>query len=106
MSKLGNKNSLRQTIEFLHSIKLIRTDLKPENVLLTSWDEREVKLYSGDDIKVPAAPHIKRGPKYITILMLWGVLCKQLIVVQSTNDMHTEPFEPPPSAPKEMLYDL
>ena len=98
MSELGNKNSLRQTIEFLHSIK--------QNVLLTSWDEREVKLYSGDDIKVPAAPHIKRGPKYITILMLWGVLCKQLIVVQSTNDMHTEPFQPPPSAPKEMLYDL
>ena len=64
MSELGNKNDLRQTIEFLHSIKLIRTDLKPENVLLTSWDEREVKLYSGDDIKVPAAPHIK-GDKNI-----------------------------------------
>ncbi|CAN0163964.1 unnamed protein product [Ascophyllum nodosum] len=50
---------LLQAIEFLHSIKLIHTDLKPENVLLTSWDEREVKLDSGDVIRVPAAPHIK-----------------------------------------------
>lgn len=48
-----------QAIEFLHSIKLIHTDLKPENVLLTSWEDRDVKLESGDVIRVPANPHIK-----------------------------------------------
>ena len=64
VSELGNKTSLGQTIEFLHSVKLIQTDLKSENVLLTSWDEQEVKLYSGDDIKVPAAPHIKGDKIY------------------------------------------
>lgn len=48
-----------QAIEFLHSIKLIHTDLKPENVLLKSWEEREVTLDSGDVVRVPANPHIK-----------------------------------------------
>ena len=56
---IGQRKSLGQAIEFLHSIKLIHTDLKPENVLLTSWDEQEVKLDSGDVIRVPAAPPIK-----------------------------------------------
>ncbi|CAN0451445.1 unnamed protein product, partial [Hapterophycus canaliculatus] len=46
-------------IEFLHSIKLIHTDLKPENVLLKSWEEREVTLESGDVVRVPVNPHIK-----------------------------------------------
>lgn len=48
-----------QAIEFLHSMKLIHTDLKPENVLLNSWDDREVTLDSGDVIRVPVNPHIK-----------------------------------------------
>ena len=48
-----------QAIEFLHSMKLIHTDLKPENVLLKSWQEREVTLESGDVIRVPANPRIK-----------------------------------------------
>ena len=59
VSGLGNENCLGQTIEFLHSIKLIHTDLKRENVPLASWDERELKLDSSDVIRVPAAPHIK-----------------------------------------------
>ncbi|CAM9774353.1 unnamed protein product, partial [Ectocarpus sp. 13 AM-2016] len=40
-------------VEFLHSIKLIHTDLKPENVLLKSWEDRSVTLESGDVIRVP-----------------------------------------------------
>lgn len=40
-------------------MKLIHTDLKPENVLLKSWQEREVTLDSGDVIRVPANPRIK-----------------------------------------------
>ena len=40
-------------------MKLIHTDLKPENVLLKSWQEREVTLESGDVIRVPANPRIK-----------------------------------------------
>ncbi|CAM9613449.1 unnamed protein product [Scytosiphon promiscuus] len=50
---------LLQAIEFLHSIKLIHTDLKPENVLLKSGEEREVTLESGDVVRVPVNPHIK-----------------------------------------------
>ncbi|CAN0385270.1 unnamed protein product, partial [Ectocarpus sp. 13 AM-2016] len=37
-------------VEFLHSIKLIHTDLKPENVLLKSWEDRSVTLESGDHV--------------------------------------------------------
>ncbi|CAN0457738.1 unnamed protein product, partial [Ectocarpus sp. 8 AP-2014] len=37
-------------VEFLHSIKLIHTDLKPENVLLKSWEDRSVTLESGDPV--------------------------------------------------------
>ena len=40
-------------------MKLIHTDLKPENVLLKSWEDREVTLDSGDIIRVPVNPHIK-----------------------------------------------
>ncbi|CAN0415897.1 unnamed protein product, partial [Laminaria digitata] len=40
-------------------MKLIHTDLKPENVLLKSWQEREVTLDNGDVIRVPANPRIK-----------------------------------------------
>lgn len=43
----------------MHSIKLIHTDLKPENVLLKSREEREVTLESGDVVRVPVNPHIK-----------------------------------------------
>eukprot|EP00903_Cladosiphon_okamuranus_P010660 g10078.t1 len=50
---------LLQAVEFLHSIKLIHTDLKPENVLLKSWDDMDVTLDSGDVIRVPVNPHIK-----------------------------------------------
>ncbi|CAN0062290.1 unnamed protein product, partial [Ectocarpus fasciculatus] len=46
-------------VEFLHSIKLIHTDLKPENVLLKSWEDRSVTLESGDVIRVPVNPRIK-----------------------------------------------
>lgn len=51
-----------KAIEFLHSIKLIHTDLKPENVLLRGWEERTVTLDSGETIRVPASPHIKGKP--------------------------------------------
>lgn len=50
---------ITQAIEFLHSMKLIHTDLKPENVLLKSWEEREVTLESGDVMRVPVHPRIK-----------------------------------------------
>ncbi|CAN0289182.1 unnamed protein product [Ectocarpus sp. 12 AP-2014] len=50
---------LLQAVEFLHSIKLIHTDLKPENVLLKSWEDRSVTLESGDVIRVPVNPRIK-----------------------------------------------
>lgn len=56
---LDGNETPKQAIEFLHSMKLIHTDLKPENVLLKSWDDREVTLDSGDVIRVPVNPHIK-----------------------------------------------
>ncbi|CAM9536060.1 unnamed protein product [Discosporangium mesarthrocarpum] len=50
---------LLQAIEFLHSMKLIHTDLKPENVLLRSREDQTVVLSSGDSILVPVHPEIK-----------------------------------------------
>ncbi|CAM9771624.1 unnamed protein product, partial [Choristocarpus tenellus] len=46
-------------IDFLHSMKLIHTDLKPENVLLRSRRDETVVLPSGDSILVPSVPEIK-----------------------------------------------
>ena len=62
---------LGKAIEFLYSIKLIHTDLKPENIVLTSCDKREVKLDSGDVIRVPAAPHIKGDQTCVFVCVLY-----------------------------------